>query len=51
MTLGDSTQFGPMEYIFDGEYIILSFGEGNQVRWNGFNGTYYSFKYDSFDFD
>jgi len=39
ITVGKEYQFAEMTYQFDGEILTLHFGQGNQIRWNGFNGA------------
>ena len=43
VTVGKESQFGEMTYFFDGEILVLKFGQGNQIRWNGFNGMFHKF--------
>ena len=41
VTVGKEEQFAKMAYNFDGEFLTLKFGQGNQIRWNGFNGMFH----------
>ena len=50
--MGDTIQYSDhISYTFDGEFLTVTFGEENQVRWNGYNGKFRSLRFEKHTYE